>query len=149
MIRKPFHIMAVISMVSLISFFALATTLVPGSNVQDVEAKRGAGARCPLATEIQVDRPTTSGGGQIQGPGVNVTWKVVRKSPSCPIRQLRVSLVVEAAKTQHAAAETLRLEKTVTPGVEKAFFAYPPPKVVIFSASDAKLKITPTVTPIF
>ncbi len=139
MIRKMFYLVAVVSMASLFSFAAKA---------QDAQIQRGAGARCQLATEIKVDQARRFNS-QILGSGVEATWKIVRKSPSCPIRQLRVSVVLQTVKTQHAEAATLTLSQIVTPGAEKAQFKIPAPKVVIFTASDARLKITPTVTPIF
>ncbi len=139
MFRKLFYVMAVISMVSLFSFAAQA---------QDVQIQRGAGAACRQATEIRVDQARLTSP-QFIGSAVAASWKVVRKSPSCPIRQLRVAVVLQTVKTQHAEAETLRMEKFVTPGVESTLFKIPGPKIVIFTASDARLKITTTVTPIF
>lgn len=139
MLRKMFYAAAVLSMVSLLSFTAQA---------QDAQIQRGAGAACRQATEIDIESARRSSG-QIYGHAVLVDWKVVRKSPSCPIKSLRVAVVLQTVKTPYAEAETLRMEQTLSPGVTRAVFKIPSHKVVIFTASDARLKITPSVTPIF
>lgn len=139
MIRKMFYLMTVAAMVALFSFNAKA---------QDAQIQRGAGAQCRQATEIKVN-PSRYSSSQVHGNAIEVSWKVVRKAANCPIRQLQVTALLQTVKTKHADAETLRLSTTVSPGLEKTFLKIPAHKVVIFSASDARLKITPIVTPVF
>ncbi len=139
MIRKTFFTVAMVAMVSLLSFTAKA---------QDAQIQRGAGKRCTLLTRIEAEQARYSSS-QIHGNAVIANWKITRKSPDCPIRQLRVVVVLQTVKTKHAEAETLRLEQLVTPGKTQAIFKIPAHKVVIFSASDARLKIATTIAPIF
>ncbi len=109
MIRKMSFVAIAISMVSLVSFIALAMTSGPAP--QNVQIQRGAGALCQSSTEIKNVRGERSSGSSFTSPGVKVSWTVTRMSPSCPIKAFNVSADIVTFQ-----GEKLTLRKTVRPG---------------------------------
>jgi hypothetical protein len=111
MIRKISFGAAIIAMVSLVSFIALAMTSGPAPNPQNVQIQRGAGALCQSSTEIKNVRGERSSGSSLTRPGVKVSWTVTRMSSNCPIKAFNV--VADIVTFQ---GEKLTLRKTVRPG---------------------------------